>query len=131
MRTGREKLGAMVRRLRLARGLRLTDLANRAAVNKGTVLLIERGDRRGSARVLARLAKVLGPEFAEAIRPGQLAFALNWTRAARRQELDAPAQDWLRDVAQVSLNGNAVEVFELPGPVLVLSALGKTLRGAK
>lgn len=125
------RIGTELRALRLRLGLKLTHVADRAGVNKGTLLQIERGHRRGSPRVLARLTKVLGPEFSELVRPGQLRLALDWAQAARRKELDAPARAWLREVAQVSLNGNAVEVFELPGPVLVLSAFSQNIKGAR
>lgn len=119
-----EEIGTRLRALRLRLGLTLCEAAERAGMNKGSLLHIERGDRRIPPRSLGRLVKVLGPEVLELARPGQLRLALDWRRATRRPNLDAPARAWLCDVAQVSLNGNAVEVFELPGPVLVLSALG-------
>ena len=118
------QIGAKLRALRLRLGLSLNEVARRGGVNKGTLLHVERGDRRLAPRDYGRLMKGLGPEAKELLRPGQLGLALRWPQAERRAELDAPAREWLREVARVSLNGNPVEVFELPGPVLVLSALG-------
>ena len=123
MRKPTGRIGPQLRALRLRLGLTLTEAARRARINKGSLLHVERGDRRLAPRDFGRLVKVLGPEAAELLRPGQLRLALDWGRALRRSDLEADARRLLT-AARLSLNGNRVEVWQLPGPVLVLSALG-------
>ena len=111
------KVGTRLRALREAAGLRLAACAQAAKINKGSLLHIERGDRPIPGRYVGRLAKVLGPEVEVLARPGQLALALNWTRAERRFDLDTEARRWLADLAKLnklSLNGETVETWEIP-----------------
>jgi transcriptional regulator with XRE-family HTH domain len=87
-------------------------VARRAGLNKGILSKVECG-KQPLARYAARLAAVLGEKVLELERPGQLRLALDWTQAKRRFDLDVFAKEWLRERAQVSLDGEVIEVWQL------------------
>lgn len=106
--------GRTLQELRKAKGLSLSEVARRAGLNKGILSKVECG-KQPVARYAMRLAAVLGDKVLELERPGQLRLALDFSQAKRRPELDAFAKVWLRERAQVKLNGEAIEVWQLGG----------------
>jgi transcriptional regulator with XRE-family HTH domain len=62
----RQRLGANVRKLRLAKGWSQEDYADRANIHRTYVSDIERGSRNPTATVIEKLAKPLG------VAPGRL-----------------------------------------------------------
>ena len=110
-----------MRALREAAGFNLTACADRAGVNKGSLLHVERGDRP-LALYAGALVEVLGPEVMRLARPGQFAL-FDWAGATRREELDAAAAAFLRQKAQVSVARDCVEIWEAGG-VFLLAVVG-------
>lgn len=59
------KIGDRLRSYRLAKGLRIDDLAKASQVHRATIINIEQGHHAASYKVLLRLADALGVEVGD------------------------------------------------------------------
>lgn len=90
------RLAARLRRLRAERGLTLDALADRAAVSRATISLIERGESSPTAAVLDRLAAGLGVSIASLFAEEARADASPVSRRADQASWRDPATGYVR-----------------------------------
>lgn len=67
----RQQLGAELRRLRTARGLRLADIAAAAHVSTGYVSEVERGAKEPSSEIIEAICGALGVSVTVSVSPAR------------------------------------------------------------
>ena len=99
----RRVIGTCLRRVRLAQGRSLRDVAGEAGVSTGYLSEVERGRKEASSEVLAAICRALGLDLADLLVAAQLELA-RW-RTPRLAEAPAaqPAAVAAVHRAQVSL----------------------------
>ena len=108
-----QRIGARIRELRSARGLRLEDLAGRADVSRAMLSRIERGESSPTAQLMNKVCGGLGITlsalFAEAAPP-----ASPLSRRDTQPTWRDPASRYLR--REVSPGGSSVDIVEVEFP---------------
>jgi transcriptional regulator with XRE-family HTH domain len=124
------RLAARIRELRATRGLSLDTLAERSAVSRSMISLIERGEANPTAVVLDKLASALGVTLATLFAEIDSAAAISnplskrldqtvWTDPAsgyKRRVLTPPNTQQEFQLVEITFPAGARVAFDLPMP---------------